>query len=199
MDLNQQNIRFFNFWAKFYGYGPLSWWLKNIQKHVVGNMRVPRASSVLDVGCGQGYFLHMLLQQGVRKLHGIDLSPAMIARARQTLGRHAVLKTASVHRIPFRDSTFDFVASTEAFHHFPSPKKSLRDMARVLKKGGALCIADINFYSGIIHWLFKKLEPGHVKIYSAQEFRKLFEQTGLRVVRQKRIGWFVILTIGRKV
>lgn len=71
-------------------------------------------------------------------------------------------------------------------------------MSRVLKKNGLLYIADVNFYSGFIHWLFKKLEPGHVKIYSAGEFRKLFEKAGLQVVLQKRIGLFVILTVGKQ-
>ncbi len=109
-----------------------------------------------------------------------------------------MLKLAPVEKIPFASNTFDVVATTESFHHFPSPDKAVKEMFRVLKKNGSFCIADVNFYLGFIHWLFKKLEPGHVKIYSAEEFHKMFEKAGLKVIEQKRIGWFVILTVGLK-
>jgi len=198
MTIKQQNIRFFNLWAKTWGWCPVSWWLADIQKRVLKELQIKQSSFVLDVGCGTGRFLQMLADKGVRKLAGIDLSPEMIKKARLQLGKKAVLKIASVEKIPFASNTFDFVVTTETFHHFPSPDKSVREMCHVLKKNGSLCIADINFYSGAIHWLFKKLEPGHVGIYSAKQFAKTFEEAGLEVITQKRVGWWVILTIGRK-
>ncbi|MBI4017309.1 MAG: class I SAM-dependent methyltransferase [Candidatus Aenigmarchaeota archaeon] len=198
MTIKQQNIRFFNLWAKTWSWCPVSWWLAGVQKKVLKELQIKQSSFVLDVGCGTGRFLQMLADKGVIKLAGIDLSPEMIKLSHSLLGSKVVLKVASVENIPFPDSSFDVVISTESFHHFPSSQKSVRDMSRVLKKNGLLYIADVNFYSGFIHWLFKKLEPGHVKIYSAGEFRKLFEKAGLQVVLQKRIGLFVILTVGKQ-
>lgn len=86
----------------------------------------------------------------------------------------------------------------EVFHHFSNPEKAVKEMTRVLKKKGLLYISDVNFYISFIHLLFKKIEPGHAKIYSFDEFRELFEGAGLDVVTQKRIGLFVILSVGEK-
>ncbi len=71
-------------------------------------------------------------------------------------------------------------------------------MYRVLKSDGKLYLADLNFFSKTIHWLFKKLEPGHVKIYGKKEFEDLFSKAGFKVVEQKRVYLFVILTVGEK-
>lgn len=188
--------RLFDFWAGFYNREPISFWLMRIQKKIVGQMPVSRMSSVLDVACGTGTALRLLSKKGVTALAGIDRSQAMLDRARMKV--NASLKLASACMLPFERGKFDFVMSTEAFHHFPDPKKAVCEMARVAKPGGKVYIADINFGSSLIHWLFRKLEPGHIRIYSKQEFAGLFEEARLSVLEQKRIGLFVILTVGEK-
>ncbi|MBI4153010.1 methyltransferase domain-containing protein, partial [Candidatus Woesearchaeota archaeon] len=82
--------------------------------------------------------------------------------------------------------------------HFPEPQAAIKEMARVLKKNGLLCISDINYYLRPIHWLFEKLEPGCVHIYSPKEFENLFKEAGLTVLKQKRISLFALLTTAKK-
>lgn len=194
----EANIRFFNLLSRTYDYGPIGFWCSRMQRKVLENVPVNNKSSVLDVGCGTGKALRYLAKKGVRKLTGMDLSPGMIKQARKKLGKKAVLKVGSVDKIPFKVNSFDFVLNTEAFHHFPDPQKSVNEMKRVLKKGRSLYLADFSFSSNIIRWLFKALEPGHVKIYSSDEFHHLFHNAGLEILLQKRIGFFVLLTVGRK-
>lgn len=195
-----ENVSYFNKWSHFYNKDPVSLWLLWTQRKVLRQLPLQNVHSILDVGCGTGSGLQFLAQRGIKKLAGIDVSPEMIGRARQKLPRFVTLKVASVEHLPFPDTTFDMVINTEAFHHFPNPQKAVKEMVRVLKKGGLLCISDINFYLHPIHWLFEKLEPGCVHIYSPEEFRTLFREAGLKIINQKRvrINGFSILTIHQK-
>jgi len=196
--LEKENKFFFGIWSLVYGLDPISLWLKSIQNRILNRLKISKQSYVLDVGCANGSLLNTLYSKDIRKLYGMDLSESMIKRANKKLGNKAILKIASVEKIPFKQNFFDYVLSTEAFHHFPHPDKAIKEMKRVLKKNGTLIVADINFYFGFIHWLFKKIEPGHVKIYNNNEFRDLFKKNNLKVIMQKRIGLFAILTIGKK-
>lgn len=194
----ERNISFFDFWAAFYDYGPLSWWLRGMQNVVLSQIRFKPKAKILDIGCGTGRGLFFLFKKGFKSLAGIDLSPLMAQKAKNLLGKNAVIKIASVDNIPFENNEFDVVTNTEAFHHFPNPAKAVKEMYRVLKPNGMLYLADLNFFFKTIHWLFKKFEPGHVKIYSKEEFNELFLKAGFKVVSQKRVYWFVILTVGKK-
>ncbi len=71
-------------------------------------------------------------------------------------------------------------------------------MARITKKGGKVIVVDINFFLKPIHWLFKKLEPGHVKINSRKEMKELFKKADLTEITQKRSFLFAIMTIAKK-
>jgi len=195
----EQNKKFFNLWADLYDYSfPIKPWLYYIQKNVIKHLQLNNKLKILDVGCGTGDSLNYIAKLSKSQLYGLDISEKMLKIARKKLGEKAILKLGDVEKIPFKDKTFDYVLNTEAFHHFPNPNKTLKEINRVLKKNGEFMLADVNFYSNFIHWLFKKIEPGHVNIYSKDEFKELFKSNGFKIIRQKRLGIFAILTIGKK-
>ena len=200
MEIKEINRRFFDLWARFYDYSFfVKPWLLYIQKKTVVEIKLKDNIKILDVGCGTGDSLIYLYNKNQKlKLFGIDISKNMLKIARKKLGNKAILKFSDVEKIQFENNFFDYVINTEAFHHFPNPNKAIKEMSRVLKKKGKLIITDINFYSNFIHGLFKKIEPGHVKIYNEKEFQKAFEKNKLKVIKQKRIGLFAILTLGEK-
>jgi len=102
---------------------------------------VAPAASVLDVGCGPGHLAARLADRGLA-VTGIDLDPAMIARAEQRLGSRAALTTADVASLPYSDSTFDVVVSTISMHHWADQTTGLAEIGRVLKRGGVALIFD---------------------------------------------------------
>ena len=67
-----------------------------------------RGATVLDVGCGSGYFLHRLHEYGAGHCHGIDLMENRIAGARE---RYPELEwhVGSATELPFEDGAFDLV------------------------------------------------------------------------------------------
>ncbi len=206
MNKEKENISFFNKWAHCYDW-PLFGSLRILQRKVLQEIvksedekKKNESIKILDIGCGTGYSLLWLSKQ-VKwvQLFGVDLSPEMLRIARAKLQKEKVkapLKQASVDKLPFQSDTFDYIVCTSAFHHFPDQIKALQEMKRVLKNGGVLLLADENFF--FLNKLIKLIEPGHTKMNSKEEFRALFAQAGVRLVKQKRAAVFGVLNIGRK-
>lgn len=105
--------------------------------------------AVLDVGCGTGT---LALEVAVRvgqagHVAGIDPSPQQLVRARNKAARRGLIldfQPGVIEQLPFPDQTFDVVLSSLMMHHLPAPVKrqGLAQIARVLKSGGRLIIAD---------------------------------------------------------
>jgi len=197
-----RNKQFFTKLSTSYDNKLFSYWLYSMQKHAIKQILRDKKSTssslkILDIGCGTGQLMsHLAKQLSNAKLYGIDLTEAMINNAKQKLKQYknVILNQASVENIPHKDKLFDYVLTTEAFHHFPEPEKALLEMKRVLKNNGKIILIDINFGPGI-SYLFHKIEPGNKKIYSKKQFRQLFKATGLHLIEQKRIGVVAIYNL----
>lgn len=123
-----------------------------LRRRTVTLARVQPGEQVLDVGCGTGTLaLDVARTVGsAGRVAGIDPSAQQIARARAKAARRRLSKMSIefqlgvIERLPFPDQTFDVVLSTLMMHHLPTPLKreGLAEIARVLKPGGRLVIAD---------------------------------------------------------
>jgi ubiquinone/menaquinone biosynthesis C-methylase UbiE len=105
--------------------------------------------AVLDVGCGTGTLAMEVARRVGRagRVAGIDPGTEQIARARAKAARRNApieFQIGVIEQLPFPDQTFDVVFSTLMMHHLPAPLKrqGLAEIARVLKPGGRLVIAD---------------------------------------------------------
>src|SRR3989338_7631236 len=148
----EENRLFFNQWAGTYDYWLFQFWMKRFHKVALQTIK-NKDSIILDVSCGSGELLAELAKTGFQKLHGVDLAAEMLLTAKRKLPGRVQLYEADVLQLPFASHTFDYVVSTEAFHHYPEQERALLELKRVLKKGGCLIIADINFFIRPIHWL----------------------------------------------
>lgn len=195
----KENLWFFNVWASWYDYSGISLWLRYVQKKVVDSLEIKARNYLLDASCGTGELLKYLQNRmPLAKLYGVDISPKMLVVTKKKLKKQVVLKEGNVEQLPFASRSFDIVFSTEAFHHYLHPEKALLEFHRVLMPKGKLVVADLNFGSTVVHKLFKWLEPGHVGIYSKKQFKKMFEDAGFKVLDQRRMGLFAIVTVGTK-
>jgi ubiquinone/menaquinone biosynthesis C-methylase UbiE len=81
------------------------------------------------------------------RVYGIDLTPAMVARARKNLRqagvRNAQVVLACAEAMPYAAHSFDVVLSNGVLNLSPLKMQSFREIARVLKPGGRLQCADI--------------------------------------------------------
>src|SRR5260370_10279038 len=104
---------------------------------------------VLDVGCGTGTLALDVARRVGRagRVAGVDPGTEQIARARAKAARRHLaveLQVGVIEQLAFPDGSFDVVLSTLMMHHVPAPLKrqGLAEIARVLKPGGRLVMAD---------------------------------------------------------
>ncbi|MDQ3958067.1 MAG: class I SAM-dependent methyltransferase, partial [Actinomycetota bacterium] len=95
--------------------------------------------TVVEVGAGTGNFL-ALFRGDARRLVGVDLTPAMLARAREHGGLHLV--AGDGRRLPLRSQCADLVASAQALHHIHDPLSVVKEMRRVARPGGRVLLVD---------------------------------------------------------
>jgi SAM-dependent methyltransferase len=116
---------------------------------------------VLDVGCGQGIDLVEYLNVGARAT-GIDLTPRHVELTRahvEAMGLKATIVHGDAERLPFADTSFDFVSSNGVLHHTPDMPAALREIRRVLRPGGQARIAVYNRRS-FHYWLSQVMLGG---------------------------------------
>lgn len=99
---------------------------------------------ILDAGCGSGWYAERLIERGAR-ISAIDASAAMadftsrrLERANAPADRFDVRVADLAGRLPFEDATFDGVVSPLVLHYMRDWRPALREMHRVLAKGGWL-------------------------------------------------------------
>jgi arsenite methyltransferase len=111
--------------------------------------RIPEGAIVLDVGCGAGTDLLLAARRtGPRgRAIGVDMTEAMRQRAAQGAAAcglsNVEVRDGDATKLPVEDATIDVVISNGVLNLVPEKRTALAEIARVLKPGGHLQIADI--------------------------------------------------------
>jgi ubiquinone/menaquinone biosynthesis C-methylase UbiE len=108
---------------------------------------------VLEVGSGTGLVL-LRIQRFARSVRGVDLSPGMLARARE---RGLDVVEGSATALPFANDSFDVTCSFKVLAHVPEIAQALAEMLRVTRPGGIVVAEFYNPFS--LRGLLKKLGP----------------------------------------
>jgi SAM-dependent methyltransferase len=132
--------------------------LRDLRQRVVALAELGDGQALLDVGCGTGTLAiaAAALVGAAGRVAGIDPAPRQIARARSKARRAGVsvgFRMGVIEALPFSEGSFDVVTSTLVMHHLPEDLKrqGLAEMARVLKAGGRLVVADFTRSEGHAH------------------------------------------------
>jgi ubiquinone/menaquinone biosynthesis C-methylase UbiE len=96
--------------------------------------------TVLDVGCGTGWFAAGLQRSAPDvTVIGLDLSAGMLGRARAA-GAHRLVQGDGT-ALPFGDHTIDIVVGRGVLHHLPDPLAALREWRRVVRPEGRVLLS----------------------------------------------------------
>ena len=106
---------------------------------VIGHLGARPGDRILDVGSGTGEDYHPLLPHA--RLVAVDLSPGMLAKV--TVAR----AVADAQALPFPDALFDRVMANHMLYHVPDEPRALREMRRVVKRGGRVVISTNDAHS----------------------------------------------------
>jgi ubiquinone/menaquinone biosynthesis C-methylase UbiE len=159
---------------------------------ILAASHVGPTDTVLDVACGPGV-LACAFAQVAHHLTGIDLTPAMIDRAKALQLSHDLANMTwhigDVLPLPFPDASFSLVFTRYSFHHFLDTKAVLAEMVRVCSPGGRIAVVDVFTSSTEQAEAFNRMEklrdPSHVWALSLEELTVLFQEAGLQSVRRQ--------------
>lgn len=102
---------------------------------------------ILEIGMGNGLFVQNLLSMAENiQYTGADISPTMIEEASTIntgfieMGRASFVES-SIEKLPFKDNSFNGIATTNTVYFWPNPEKNPKELHRILKPGGKVVIA----------------------------------------------------------
>jgi len=191
--------------------GKLSLWLMNRRHSAVtdwglAHVQIAPAFAILDVGCGGGKTIDKLATRaGTGRVSGIDISGQSVAVSRRTNARWIAagrvdIQQAGVSKLPFTDAQFDLVTAVETHYYWPDPVADLREILRVLKAGGRLClIAEVYKGATFDTLLVPAMKLIGARYLTVDQHRELLAAAGFTeiAVDTDRIkGW--ICVVGKK-
>jgi ubiquinone/menaquinone biosynthesis C-methylase UbiE len=107
--------------------------------HLLEEFAPDTGSKVLDIGCGTGNNTLLFQKATDAQVFGLDSSLGMLVEAREKSPQISFIH-ASADAIPLKPHSFDMLFMTEVVHHLPSMDAAMKEMSRVLRAGGRLCI-----------------------------------------------------------
>ena len=103
-----------------------------------------KGKSLLDLGCGYGWFLKYCLDNYAKQVSGIEISETDLLTAKESLNsKNVELKIGDSSQIPYPDNSFDTVTAWEVIEHIPlnAEKEMMKEVARVLKPNGVFYLS----------------------------------------------------------
>lgn len=143
--------------------------LKRRAKRIVEELELHEGDNILEIGCGNGYYLSLLNRLGFKiSLTGIDNDKMALYDARRFIrDNKVVLILGDATKLPFKPNTFNKIICSEVIEHVKDDKKVLREIHRVLKKEGLMVLSTCNinypFFWDPINWLLQRVFKTHIK------------------------------------
>ncbi len=174
--------------------------LKRRAKRIVTTLNPQKGEKIIDIGCGDGYYLYLLSNLDMKlRLTGTDYDIKGLTNAKKNLDPKIPLKQGDLmKRLPFADNTFDKAVMSEVAEHLPNDVKGLKEVYRILKPGGTLCLTVPDARYPIlwdpINWMLdrttkKHIQSGfwagiwnqHIRLYKRETIVKVVEKAGFEV------------------
>jgi 2-polyprenyl-3-methyl-5-hydroxy-6-metoxy-1,4-benzoquinol methylase len=130
--------------------------------------------SLLEIGCGNGFFLEVALEKGFNIVRGIEPSKSAIVCASQIIKPHIVCDIMKPGVFP--SEQFDVICMFQTLDHIPDPSDLIKNCYSILKPGGFMLCFNHNIES-LSYELLKEKSPiidiEHTFLYSQGTLSKL--------------------------
>ena len=123
--------------------------LQQVAARAMAMLALAPGDRVLEVGCGNGVFLPGLAAAvgDAGRVVGIDHAETFVAEARTRIATADLTATVTVElgdacKLPYADASFDAAHCERVLMHLPEPQQALTEMARVVRPGGCIVVAE---------------------------------------------------------
>lgn len=163
---------------------------------VLSMMPPDRDARVIDLMGGTGLLSQALVGGGYRNVVLLDLSVDMLAFAGKSLGPALRLCSADAMRLPMADETFDVAICRGGLHHLPDMSEMIREVRRILKKGGTFLTYDpcddlppVRWLRRAMYRVFRFFDHEHERGLSSPELAAAFVAGGMTVKEMRKFGF----------
>jgi len=143
---------------------------------------LPLAKSLLEIGCGSGFFLEEALARGFTEVRGVEPSGPAAARAADAVGQH--IHVGVMRPGLFPDGHFDVICMFQVLDHIPEPGELLDCCLRALRPGGVMLVLNHNADAVSARLLGESspiVDIEHTFLYGDGTLARLVESRGFRV------------------
>lgn len=145
--------------------------------------------ALLDIGCGEGLFLHLARRRGF-EAHGMDPSARAVELARARYGLD--VRRGAIGSDLWEGRPFDFVTMFHVLEHVPDPRAALAYAGAHLRPGGSLILQVPNVRSLQARYFGARWYgldvPRHVINYSPEALRIVLRDSGFEIAAVKRFS-----------
>jgi malonyl-CoA O-methyltransferase len=147
---------------------------------------------IVDLGCGTGRHIIHCLALHATNIVGIDISDAMLERARTKIRSKGVsLIQSSLEQLPISDAQFDIGIASLVLSHAPNIRTTLIEIARILRPGASLVLTDVHWSFNERKWhrTFRPMTSPSKRIaprsyfHTLTDYQQAFEQNHLVIER----------------
>ena len=145
-------------------------------------------NAILEVGCGNGFFLEEALGHGYTQVSGVEPSTAAVASADPSVRPNIVCDMMRPGLFP--EHAFDAVCLFQTFDHLPDPGAVLDASMQALRPGGLLLCLNHNVQAMSARLLGERspiIDVEHTYLYSPETMARIFSMHGYRIVEQGRV------------
>lgn len=142
-----------------------------------------KTNRILDVGCGHGFFLEIAKSRGW-KVYGSDYADSCVDMCtKKGIDMHSGTMTDDA----FIPEIFDVITSFEVLEHISTPNEELKNLNRLLRKGGVLYVTTPNFNALLRYRLGEQYDiinyPEHLTYFTRKTLRSAFEKNGFKKLK----------------
>ena len=141
-------------------------------------------AKILEIGCGNGFVLKAIYDQGYKNVFGIEPSIDATAKANQKIKKNIV--TSILKPELFDKETFDFIFFFQTFDHIPEPNKFLKECFTLLKPNGKILSFNHNinsFSSKILGEKSPIIDIEHTILYSPKTLQIIIENNKYKTLK----------------
>lgn len=132
-------------------------------------------NKILEIGCGNGFFLEELRKNGLRKAYGVEPGKSSVDKAESDIREN--IKISVLRRGLFPKETFDIICCFHTLDHVVDPNKFLEEVYRLLKKRGKIFFI-VHNTNGLSVKLLKEKSPifdiEHIYLFNSKNLKKIF-------------------------
>lgn len=146
--------------------------------------RSQQCDALLEIGCGNGFFLQEALRQGWREARGVEPSADAVAKA--PAGVQGMIQQDVMRQGLFAPESFDAVCLFQVLDHISKPVELLEECLHVLRPGGHILALNHNVAAWSARLLGERspiVDIEHTYLYSPATMRALFSKVGFAEAR----------------